>query len=539
MDVWFDAEPDPVAHEFGPWSFELRAGGSLSNLTFRGTPVLRAVRPVLRDRDWRTAPATVHEVSVGQGLRITGEFVDAAGEDDVRADWTLEVTAGDEFAVEFTATARTSFARNRFGLVVLHRPDEAGNSFTITHPDATSTGAWFPREIAPHQPAQDIVGLAWSRSGVCVALEFSGDVFEMEDQRNWTDASYKTYSTPLSEPFPVPLSVGETVRQRISVRCEGAGTDAVVEETSGLELAPTGRVWPRWGTDAPLGGFDGPLLTELVLPDPGWREHLARAVATGRELDVRLITDDPTDLREATELLRDVRLLRVGVHSLTRHVSLPELWEALRGSGLEASFVAGARSHFTELNRTVDLLPADADAVVFSSTPQMHDTGRDQVIEALQIQPLTAAQAVRIAGGRPVHVGPVTLRARFNAVATTSWRPDRDVGIRDPRVDSPGFAAWVVASAAAFAVDGVETVVFGDVDGAAGPVLRRLQEFSGLQRLDPMGVAPQGVHVVAGTSADELRVLLANLADSTRRVVIDGSEFILEPGTVTEHVRPL
>ena len=30
-----------------------------------------------------------------------------------------------------------------------------------------------------------------------IVIRFEGDLFEMEDQRNWTDASYKTYSTPL------------------------------------------------------------------------------------------------------------------------------------------------------------------------------------------------------------------------------------------------------------------------------------------------------------------------------------------------------
>lgn len=43
-----------------------------------------------------------------------------------------------------------------------------------------------------------------------VISEFEGDVFEMEDQRNWTDASYKTYCTPwgcpsrLSSPAAIP-----------------------------------------------------------------------------------------------------------------------------------------------------------------------------------------------------------------------------------------------------------------------------------------------------------------------------------------------
>ena len=33
-------------------------------------------------------------------------------------------------------------------------------------------------------------------SGGVVRFDFSGDLWEMEDQRNWTDASYKSASTP-------------------------------------------------------------------------------------------------------------------------------------------------------------------------------------------------------------------------------------------------------------------------------------------------------------------------------------------------------
>ena len=40
-------------------------------------------------------------------------------------------------------------------------------------------------------------------------------MFEMEDQRNWSDASYKTYSRPLSLPFPYPIAAGERVRQSV------------------------------------------------------------------------------------------------------------------------------------------------------------------------------------------------------------------------------------------------------------------------------------------------------------------------------------
>jgi hypothetical protein len=48
-----------------------------------------------------------------------------------------------------------------------------------------------------------------------------GDIFEMEDQRNWSDLSYKTYCTPLALPFPVTLEAGTKIRQKITLRLLG------------------------------------------------------------------------------------------------------------------------------------------------------------------------------------------------------------------------------------------------------------------------------------------------------------------------------
>ena len=51
-------------------------------------------------------------------------------------------------------------------------------------------------------------------------LYFEGDVFETEDQRNWTDASYKTYSTPLDQPYPAKVTKGTALFQRIEFSLE-------------------------------------------------------------------------------------------------------------------------------------------------------------------------------------------------------------------------------------------------------------------------------------------------------------------------------
>ena len=68
-----------------------------------------------------------------------------------------------------------------------------------------------------------------------------GDVFEMEDQRNWTDGSFKTYVRPLALPWPYRLADGEVLRQSVTVSWTGAGRPA---RAAGPEI-PAGTVFPQ------------------------------------------------------------------------------------------------------------------------------------------------------------------------------------------------------------------------------------------------------------------------------------------------------
>ena len=77
---------------------------------------------------------------------------------------------------------------------------------------------FFPRRISAHQPFKNLRTLRWwphANAQVEAELHFKGDLFETEDQRNWTDASFKTYCTPLANPFPVVIEAGTVVDQAV------------------------------------------------------------------------------------------------------------------------------------------------------------------------------------------------------------------------------------------------------------------------------------------------------------------------------------
>ena len=121
-----------------------------------------------------------------------------------------------------------------------------------------------PPYLAPEQPAVDIAGLAWSSGGLATELVvFTGDVFEMEDQRNWTDASFKTYGTPLWLPFPVLVEAGHEVHQTVVIRCTRVA-EVSLTDTGRLRFGrPCATASEPRGSEAELHGGARSHFTEL------------------------------------------------------------------------------------------------------------------------------------------------------------------------------------------------------------------------------------------------------------------------------------
>ena len=87
--------------------------------------------------------------------------------------------------------------------------------------------ASFPPIIDPMCPFQDIRALTHEVTpGVWATCTMEGDTFEMEDQRNWTDASYKTYVRPLALPWPYTLPKGEKFEQAVTLDARRPAAEA-------------------------------------------------------------------------------------------------------------------------------------------------------------------------------------------------------------------------------------------------------------------------------------------------------------------------
>lgn len=577
---------DADRRRIGAWEFELR-GDELADIRFRGRPVLRSIRAVVRDRDWNTIDlvvdrVTAAETSVMLHVRTAEERMPLRGI--VRAE-----ARGGSLRVLCDLEAASPIETNRTGLVALIPPAAAGAHLAVGHANGSTSETALPVAISPHQPVEDIATLRWHDAGLAIALAFDGDVFEMEDQRNWTDASFKVYSRPLALPFPYGLHAGERVVQALTITADvsapadesasaavpgtGITSTGPASTAASIRLEPCGP-FPAIGLGASTAPDPAPraaaaddpapvatTLVELDLAWPGWPAALARAASEGPPLDARLVLpveagasaeDDAAAeaaLAQAIDALRTHRVARVTAFQpagAARHISDTAAVELLRRAldavGLDAPVVGGSRAHFTELNREQHRLPGDLTGIVFGLTPLFHSRDTEQLVESLPMQRLVAAQAVDIAGGAPVHIGPITLRPHFNDVATTA--PPRPAAsdlsgghgthltdADDPRQATGELAAWTIASAAALAVPGVASATYYERWGPRGvltsagdalPAAAAIRALAGLSGREAAsgGSADGLVWALAAEFPSGTTVIAANLDRRPRRVEV-------------------
>ncbi len=151
-------------------------------------------------------------------------------------------------------------------------------------------------------------------TGHDLQLTFSGDVFETEDQRNWSDTSYKTYCTPQERPKPAFVEAGTELVQQVVFRplAVGEGINAASFEYAVEPPAKPLRIGLGHNPyDGPLTakeidrlravGFSH-LRADVFLTNPAWKPAFDRAVADAVALALPLevmlfFGDDP-----ATEL---------------------------------------------------------------------------------------------------------------------------------------------------------------------------------------------------------------------------------------------
>jgi hypothetical protein len=463
--------------------------GDLRSVSLARREVVRRIYGTVRDREWGTVPAMLSELAISaEDDRFCVSYRSDHREGAVDFVWQAAIDGQPDGTItfSFSGEAGSTFERNRIGLCVLHPIREcAGIATTARLIGGRTVPMCFPDLVSVEQPIDgfsDLAGLAYDTGGGLVELVFEGDAFETEDQRNWIDASFKTYSTPLSRPRPVVVPRGARVEQRITMRLltPAPATRSIPAAAGGRPRAARGDAphcaVPAFGVG--LGALEsdvtrrelellhqlGPAHVRIDLPlaAAGWQDRLARALdvqraaACGLEIALVVGAECGGDLNRLAELLpRRLPVARVLVSSHDRPTTTADALALVRAHLVRerpdlGPVAAGSRLDLYEFHLYP---PPAAPFVYWGMNPQVHASDLTSLAET----PAAAAAQVRTVRARHPAAGtavtPITLRSRPRGSVPSP------AGV-DPLHRSLFGAAWTLSMAAHLADAGTDSATF-------------------------------------------------------------------------------
>ena len=464
--------------------------------------IVRRVYMVFQDRNWTARPWDIsREIMDVRADSFDISFTARGTSDASGLSWDGRLTGEADGTIRYRVDGRAErpFVRNRLGLCVLHPATAAGCPCTVEAVDGRVVPSAFPTAISPHQPFLDVRAIRHEyAAGRWATVRLEGETFETEDHRNWSDASYKTYATPLSLPFPVEVAAGSRLVQSATITVDNPPSAAAPPEGATVVTvaadAPV-HALPRIGLQTagdghPLTDREAALIRELPL-DPlrvaldldradahaALEEAARQAHAVGARLRVALHigANGVAPLSEVAAATRD----QVDCWLVFRHgekvTNAAWIARAREVLGPSATVGGGTDLYFTELNRE----PPDAsllDVVTFSLNPQVHASDDRTVVQNLAAQATIAENAVRLCGPARVSVGPITLRPRFNPNATDPELDDRSGPLPssvDARQATWFAAAWTAISIKYLSEPGtVDALTYYETTGWRGVVER-------------------------------------------------------------------
>lgn len=555
---------EPMPLSAGPLT-GLLDGLTLNHVGWNGMPLVRMVYAAVRDRAWGTVdPSIANFVARQEDNRFQLDFDlhYQAAEMDISAHVRANGENSGELLVEFDGVANQAFDYARIGLcVLLPWQTYCGKPYAASL-DGVEREGIIPHEIAK----QYFVEGCYTPSippftrfkvgpepGALIIMEFEGDEFEMEDQRNWTDSTLKIYSTPLHLGNLHRATAGHRIRQVVRIKASversfpSFGPDAMVRlelgQRSGHTIPPVGTTWPRavrfpcdiQGLEQAFALSHLRLDIDLTAPDD---LIIPRSLPAGSAIELSLWanTGSIERLRDVLAALQGMTLARIIVNDADADVTPPDLIRSAKAmaiaAGCNAPTGGGSDFWFAEINRSgYDF--SGVDFLSFTISPQLHVFDNESIMESAATQNLVIdAARERVASGK-VAVSPITLIARDVEKERT-----RQAHEPDPRNSDDFLTAWTAASLASAIAAGPVSLTYFDLFGSNGimtpngrggwspsavfQLLHAISQRRGQAHFQLVSSLPGAVCGFAMGTGHDLVLLLVNCRAETRKAELSG-----------------
>lgn len=454
--------------------------GSLRTVSIGEIEIVRMIYAAVRGKAWLTAEPEItdEEIDIQENsFQIKYNCRYRLLDIEFIATFSIKGDADNSVIFEMEGEALSTFQKCRIGFCLLHPVEEcAGKKCVITHSDKDIEITNFPLNISSLQPFRDIRSMEWTAARCKCTVDFSGDIFEAEDHRNWTDASYKTYCTPLNLPYPVTVQKGDKIRQKIVLK-------VAAENFEGLESISANQIvlFPDQLKPLPKIGIGQSTRPQKMSPDEisilkslpfdhyridlylfneDWKVKGSVAIEEAIQLNYAVMFAlfvDEKAVEQADQFIAWIscfscKIERVILFHQTIQSTPDSLTDSIapifrsRMAGVKIG--CGTNANFAQLNRT---RPASdcTDFISYSIHPQEHAIDNQTLVENLKSQEYTVKSAAQFANGKEIWVSPVNIQRRFNANLENFEHPTAGESIPyqvDARLMSLFGAGWSAIS---------------------------------------------------------------------------------------------
>ena len=555
----------------GDIAYQLGAD-SVRNICWKGHEVIRAITWPIRDPDWGTMRSNIIDENYRQSdCRADYQLHFQVGNGALDCRVSISADTSGKLCAVIAMQANKDFPTNRAGFTVLHPiSGVAGTDLQVTHADGSVEQTQFPTLISPGQPVVNIIGLHHVHNGVDIDIRFDGEIFEMEDQRNWSDASYKTYCVPLVPPFTYTIESGATVSQSLTVKLAGGepadkqGTDNIC-----MTLSEQDTVAPQIGLSIDADWTVTPQTRQLVerccvqfILARLYIENTDAFIDTlknwssteAQQIDLELVLPDSMPspvLQHAANALKDAGIEPAHVIALSeaylgsfqpsgpwpQGLTPVDAVKAAKTAFPDAAIGAGVLTNFTEFNRCRPDA-SQCDYVTFANTATVHDADDRSVMQTLEALPQIFKSAQALCKPVQCRLGLIAIGARTNpygsALVANPMQSRQALAEIDPRQRGLFAAAWAVGVLDATTTHPIEAITlaapagpFGivwqrqdyqqsgfdeDADAVIHPlfhVVRAVSAMSGSSRIK-IEALPEGIVAYGVKKTDEYQLVLAN-----------------------------
>ena len=470
--------PDTTRVEHGDFTFDL-ARAAVRNVRYKNVQIIDLLYTAIRPWDWSTLDPDQHS----EDVKVDGDICTItikdlfAGALDARTEITI--TKDNKFTISYELRGLAEYSVNRWGVCFcLNTADWMGSTVK-----SQSNQYQLPAAISPQRVVDGVTqGLFPAANQMLIAapdnrsikVTSTGKVLEVEDQRNWTDNTYKIYSGSLSEPRPFVTSAGSLWQQSVTFEISPPskqvpdGSKIVVKEIDSLP-----SIGLQFNTD-PLLPLDA-LNTALFLLDIDHMrineesltaQKIISASTNGLIVEAALLSSHSGDKlhREVEHLNKQIPAgSRVLIHREGRGII--EVSDLPKNKSL-SSFIPGTDAYLVDLHRNKYNF---GESISYSMVPTLHSSDTETIFKTLYTQ-RESIQFVQEFLAPQVLISPITFSTRGNP--ETGHSRDQRINFANPemalRIRTIEGAAWTLGSIFALASAGAYSGTWHELFGEFG-----------------------------------------------------------------------